>query len=39
MTLDDAFLVHCATLSMRLLRRYLRWQVKTPANDNREAQP
>lgn len=34
MTLADAFTAHCCTLSMRVLRRFLRWQVRTPANDN-----
>jgi len=34
MTLGDAFTAYCCTLSMRILRRFLRWQVKNPANDN-----
>lgn len=35
MTLQDAFLAHCCTLSMRVLRSHLRWQVRSAANDNR----
>lgn len=34
MTLQDAFLAHCCSLSMRVLRRFLRWQVRNAANDN-----
>jgi hypothetical protein len=34
MTLDDAFAAHCCTLSMRILRRFRRWQVRNAANDN-----
>lgn len=34
MTLQDAFIAHCCTLSMRALRRHLRWQVRAAANDN-----
>lgn len=34
MTLADAFTAFACELSARLLRRFMRWQVRTPANDN-----
>ncbi len=34
MTLGDAFTSYCCTLSMRILRRFLRWQIRNAANDN-----